>query len=234
MLLILLIAAGTILETLFIMELAKRAVCAASSLRRWHRSASCCSVCSASASAVQSEHAVLVFCGDLCAVCSGTCCSRAALPLAEAARPVSDCRNAGVLRWTHSLYSLAILNLSPAAGTRHSRVADRTRRGEEASIRMQQGKRRKILPLGVVYIGTVLFMASCALSGRASDLQPRCSCFSSAGFASPERDKHAGRTGSFGKMTTSTGMRSCMSFTTWRRPLPSASSFIRSERPKND
>lgn len=163
MLLILLIAAGTILETLFIMESYKRR-----SVRSilFKALASFCFVLLCMQCIRirgQSEYAVLVFWGLVCGLLGDVL-----LALRFLWRRLHNLfLIAGTAAFFagHILYILAILNLSPGAwqyAIPVSLIALGVAGFYSNANKVNAGK---ILPLGVVYIGTVLFMASCALSG---------------------------------------------------------------------
>lgn len=163
MLLILLIAAGTILETLFIMESYKRR-----SVRSilFKALASVCFVLLCMQCIRirgQSEYAVLVFWGLVCGLLGDVL-----LALRFLWRRLHNLfLIAGTLAFFagHILYILAILNLSPGAwqyAIPVSLIALGVAGFYSNANKVNAGK---ILPLGVIYIETVLFMASCALSG---------------------------------------------------------------------
>lgn len=163
MLLILMIAAGTILETLFIMESYKRR--SARSILFKTLASACFVLLSMQCIRIrgQSEYAVLVFWGLVFGLLGD-----ALLAFRFLWRKLHDMfLIAGTLAFFvgHVLYIIAILRLSPDAWQYAIPVALIALGVAGFYSNANKVRAGKILPLGVIYIGTVLFMAACALSG---------------------------------------------------------------------
>lgn len=163
MLLILLIAAGSILETVFIMESYRRR--SAKSIVFKTLASACFVLLAAQCIRIRgdSEYASLVFWGLVCGLLGD-----ALLAFRFLWRKLHDLFFiSGTLAFFagHIFYILAILKLSPEAWQYAIPVALIALGVAGFYSNAKKVRAGKILPLGIIYIGEVLFMAACALCG---------------------------------------------------------------------
>lgn len=118
----------------------------------------------------------------------------------------------------HIVYILAILTLCPAAWLYAIPIAVVALGAACFYAYAKEVRAGRITPLGVVYIGSVLFMTACAATGAFIESSRALFLFLSA-VSAFLRAIICWLCSPSGRMTVPTAMRFCMCCTTWRRSL---------------